>query len=124
FQNFSLCAAFDLLAQITVGHSGSDSGDFTYLIGQILGHYVDVFRTFFPDTMNTSDLGLTTEYTLGTDLAGDTRHFATKNLKLIHHGVDGPFERGNFGVHFERMNLYLHRKVTVGDLSDDAANFS
>ena len=106
-----------------MGDRGSDSGDFAYLIRKILGHDVDVFRKFLPDAVDAGNLCLTTEDAFRADLTGDTRHLATKDLQLVHHSVDSAFERCDFRVHFQRVNLHLHREVTVGDLGDDATNF-
>lgn len=80
FQNFSLSAAFDFLTEVSMSDGGGDGGDFAHLIGEVLGHDVDIFREFFPDAVDAGDLRLAAEDTFRADLAGDTGHFTTKDL--------------------------------------------
>lgn len=79
---------------------------------------------FLPRSVDALDLGLAAEDTLGSDLAGDTGHFAGEDLELVHHGVDGALEGGDFGVHLDRVHADLLGEVATGDGCDDLADLA
>src|SRR6266498_2590000 len=56
--------------------------------------------------------GLTAQLAFGTDLAGDARHLAGERVELVHHGIDGVLELGNFAAHVDGD---LFGKVAAGD---------
>src|SRR5262249_10094294 len=55
---------------------------------------------------------LTAELAFGADLTRDARHFAGEAVELVHHGVDGVLQLGDFAAHVDGD---LFRKVAVGD---------
>lgn len=77
--------------------------------------FLTVIREFLPGSLDACYLGLTTELTLSTDFPGYTRHFASKCLKLVRHGIDGILERCDFGVHLDIVNGDLFGEITAGD---------
>ena len=74
--------------------------------------------------MYAGNLSLPTEHTFSTDFPGDPRYFASKYFKLVHHRVDRPFERCDFRIHLRVVDLDSHRQIAVGDLCNDASDFS
>src|SRR5262249_6291575 len=57
-------------------------------------------------------VGLTTQPSLGADLAGDAGHLGGERPELVHHGVDGVLQLQDLAAHVDGDLL---RQVTVGD---------
>ena len=101
-----------VLAQVAVGHGGDDLDDATNLLGEIGRHDVDVVGEVLPGARDTRHLGLTTQQTLGADLASHTRHFRGERVELVHHGVDGVLQLENLALHVDGD---LARQVAARD---------
>lgn len=80
-----------------------------------------VFRQFLPDTIDSSDLRLSTQFTFRADFLRHPGDLTPKHLQLIHHGIDSALERRNFGIHFDGMYLDLFAQIAVCDGGDNAA---
>src|SRR6478609_4854901 len=83
-----------------------------------------VICKLFPYTIHTADAGLSTEEAFRADLTGDSGYLTGESLELIHHLVDGAFERGDFRVHFYRIHANLHGQIAAGDGGDDGTDLS
>ena len=65
----------EFLPQIAVRHGSHDFHDAAHLVGQIGGHDVDRVGQILPGSGNTGHVGLTAEFSVGSDFARDARHF-------------------------------------------------
>jgi hypothetical protein len=61
----------DVLGEVTLGHGGGDLGDVAHLVGQVVGHGVDVVGQVLPHARHAGDGRLPAELALGAHLAGD-----------------------------------------------------
>src|SRR6185437_6340351 len=96
-------------------------GDVAHLCGQVRGHEIDVVGQVLPGACHAGHLRLAAQLAVGTDFAGDARHFGGEGVELVDHGVDGGLEVENFALHIHRD---LARKVAArhggGDFGDVA----
>src|SRR6185369_3794347 len=56
-------------------------------------------RKIFPGTRNARNTGLTSKTPCATYFPGNARHFSSKSIQLLHHRVDGFFQKKNFAAH-------------------------
>ncbi len=87
-ENFALHVDGDLLRQVTVGHGGRHRRDVSHLSGQVAAMKFTLSVRVFPGAGNAFDASLPTEFSFGTDFAGDAGHFRGEGSKLIDHRVD------------------------------------
>src|SRR5262249_43819491 len=80
---------------------------------------VDVVGEVLPDAADASDLRLTAELALGTDLARHARHFGGEGVELVDHGIDRLLQLQDFALH---VGSDLARQVAVGDGSGHLGN--
>src|SRR6266540_3305648 len=73
-QNLAANVDGDLLGQITRGHGNRHVRNVAHLRRQVAGHLVDVVGEVFPRAGDPWHGGLTTEFSIGTDLASDAAH--------------------------------------------------
>ena len=92
----------DLLRQVAAGDCGRDVGDVAHLRRQVAGHEVDAVGQVLPGAGDAGHLRLAAELAFGADFARHARHFRSKAVELVHHGVDGVFELENFAAHIDR----------------------
>src|SRR5204863_99636 len=109
-QNFALHVDGDLARQVAARHGGGDFGDVADLGGEVAGHRVDAVGQVLPRAGDAGHVGLAAEPAFGADLAGHARHFAGEGVELVHHGVDGVLQLGDFAAHVDRDLL---RQVAV-----------
>ena len=102
----------DLLRKIAVGDGRRHVGDVAHLIGQAVGHRIDVVGQILPSAGDARHLRLSAELALGADFAGDARHLTGEGVELIDHRVDGLFQLQDLAADVDRD---LARKVAVGD---------
>ena len=100
----------DVLGQVALGHGGGDLGDVPHLVGQVVGHGVDVVGQVLPHAGHARHGGLTAELALGADLAGHPGHLGGEGGELVHHRVDGVLQ-------LEQLAPQLH-----GDLAGQVAS--
>src|SRR5439155_1605737 len=90
--------------------------DVADLRGQVAGHGVDGVGEVLPGAGHVADVGLTAEFALGADLAGDARDFGGEGAELIDHRVDGVLELEHLAADVDGD---LSRKIAVGDGGSD-----
>src|SRR5699024_3877741 len=88
-EHLTLSVHGDLLAQVALGDRGRDLRDVADLVGEAVGHRVDVVGEVLPDTRHALDVGAAAELALGADLAGHPRDLVGEGVQLVDHGVDG-----------------------------------
>src|SRR5690606_27317772 len=91
----------DLLGQVATGDGGRDFRDVTDLAGEVVGHGVHIVGQILPRAGDAGHGGLTAEFTLGTDLAGDARHLGSERVELVDHGVDRVLQLQNLALHVD-----------------------
>ena len=79
----------ELALEVAVGDGGHDARDAAHLVGQVVGHEVDVVGEVLPGAGHAPHLGLAAELAFGADLARDARHLGGERAELIDHRVDG-----------------------------------
>ena len=102
----------DLLAQVTLGDGGRDLRDVTHLVGEAVGHGVDVVGQVLPDARHALDVGPTSELALRADLAGHPGDLVGKGVQLVDHGVDGVLQGQHLTLH---VHLDLLGEIALGD---------
>src|SRR6202043_1795908 len=115
-EDFAAHVDRDLLRQVAAGDRGRDFGDVAHLGGQVRGHEVDVVGEVLPGAGDLGHLGLSAELAFGADLARHARHFGSKGVELVDHGVDGVFQLEDFALHVHRD---LARQVAARDRGGD-----
>ena len=98
------------------------SRDVTHLIGQVAGHGIDAIRQILPGACHALHVRLAAQNTFRADLARHARHFRSKSVQLIHHGIDGVLQLQNFALHidrdFARQVAIGHGRRHFGDVTD------
>lgn len=79
---------------------------------------------FGPNTVDSWEVGLSTQPAFGSDLLGEEGDLTGKLLQLVHHLIDGTFEVHDFRVHLLCVDEHLLAQVTHGDSGDDVANLT
>ena len=76
----------------------------------------------FPGSSHAGHLGLSAEFSFGTDFAGHARDFGGERVELVHHRVDGVLQFENFAFHvdgdFAGEIAAGHGGRYFGDVSD------
>src|SRR5207253_1110924 len=119
--DFSLGVHRQFLCEHTVGDRGYDFHDATNLFGQVCRHHVDVIREIFPRAGHTGHLRLSAQFAFRAHFAGDTSHFCSEGVQLVHHGVDGVLQLENFALHVDGD---FSRQVAAGDGRGDLCDVS
>ena len=78
----------DFLRQVTPRYSRGHLGNVSHLLGEVLGHHINVIRQVFPDAGHAVDLGLAAERSFRTQLAGHARDFRRQRGQVVGHRVD------------------------------------
>src|SRR5699024_5004854 len=102
----------DLLAQVTLGDGGRDLRGVTHLVGEAVGHGVDVVGQVLPDARHTLDVGPASELALRADLAGHPGDLVGEGVQLVDHGVDGVLQGQHLTLH---VHLDLLGEIALGD---------
>src|SRR5206468_853688 len=109
----------DLLGKIAASDGGRDLRDVAHLIGEVVGHRVDVVGKVFPGPGGTQHAGLAAQPAFGTHLACHATDFAGERIELVDHGVDGVLQPEDLAAN---VNGDLLRQVASGyggrDLGD------
>src|SRR5438105_3340434 len=111
-RDLTLGLQLELFLQVALGDGGDDPGDASYLVGQVAGHHVHVVGEVLPGAGHPLDLGLTTQLSLGTDLAGHPADFGGEGIELVDHDVDGVLQLQDLAAHIDRDLL---GQVAPGD---------
>src|SRR3569833_1429748 len=120
-ENLSSALGLHLLGEITLGDGRGHVDNVSHLRGQVVGHGVDVHRQLVPHSLDTHDVGLATQYALGSDIAGDTSDFGCECPQLIHHCVDRLLELQNLT---SGRPLDLLGQISVGDGRGHGCDFA
>ena len=91
-RHFALGFNRQLLFEAAIGHSGHDFDDAADLRREICRHNIDVVRQILPRARHFRHDGLATKLALRADFAGHARHFGSKRIQLVDHGVDRFFQ--------------------------------
>ena len=112
----------DLLRQVALGDRAGHRGNIPHLLGQVERHQVDVLGEVLPDTRNPRHVGLTTQPSLGADLAGQPVHLVTEARQLVDHRVDGVLQCRDLTLGFHgdllRQVALGHGLGDTGDVAD------
>ena len=112
----------ELLLQVAVGHRGHHLRDAAHLGREVGRHRVHVVGQVLPDSGDSGYLGLASQCSLGTDLAGHAGHLRGERVELVHHRIHGVLQLENFALHVHRDLLVQlapgHRGGHVGDVAD------
>ena len=113
-----LAARFDgdRPGQVTLRHGSRDVADRADLVGQVAGELVDVVRQVAPHASGAGHVGLTTEASVDTDVAGDTGHLLGERRQRVDHVVDRVDQRRDLTASGE---VQLAIEVAVGDRGHD-----
>src|SRR5690606_16831600 len=82
----------DLLGEVAARDRGGDLGDVPHLVGEVVGHRVDVVGEVLPDAGDALDVGASAEFALGADFAGHAGDLVGEGGELVDHRVDGVLE--------------------------------
>ncbi|GAA3310293.1 hypothetical protein GCM10020219_015720 [Nonomuraea dietziae] len=111
----------DLLGQVALGDGGGDGGDLADLVGEVVGHEVDVVGEVLPDPRHAADLRLAAQLALCADLSGDSGHLFGEGGELVDHRVDGVLQLEHLA---DRVDGHLAAQVALrhggGHLGDVA----
>ena len=115
---FDLALGFEhqLAPQVAVGDGGHDPGDAAHLVGQVVGHEVDVVGQVLPGAGDALHLRLAAELAFGADLARHARDFRGERAELVDHRVDGVLQLEDLAAHVDGDLL---GEVAVGDRGGD-----
>src|SRR5699024_11429992 len=69
------------------------------LVGEAVGHGVDVVGQVLPDARHTLDVGPASELALRADLAGHPGDLVGEGVQLVDHGVDGVLQGQHLTLH-------------------------
>src|SRR6185369_11294106 len=86
-EDFAFHVDRDLARQVAAGHGGGDFGDVADLRGEVGREQVDVVGQILPGAADAGHHGLTTQSSLGADLARHARHFGGERAKLLDHRI-------------------------------------
>src|SRR4029077_8474265 len=111
-ENFAAHVDGDLAREVAARHGGRHLGDVADLAGEGRGHVVDRVGQILPGAGDAAHHRLTAELAFGADLARHPRYFAGEGVELVHHGVDGVFQLGDFAAHVDRDFL---GQIATGD---------
>src|SRR5262249_8610530 len=100
-----------LLLQVAVGHCSDHLDDAAYLLGKVIGHYVDVVGEVLPCPGDAWRRRLAAKLALAAHLARHPRHLRGERAQLIHHRVDGLLEEQDLATHIHRN---LAREIAIG----------
>src|SRR5690606_12651094 len=101
------------------GDRGDDVGDAAHLVGQVVGHLVDVVGRVLPGAADARNLRLPAELALGADLARHAGYFAGERVQLVYHRVDGVLELEDLALHVDGD---LAREIAAGDRRGDVGD--
>src|SRR5262249_51355718 len=102
-------------------HGGCDFGDVTDLARKVRRHEIYIVCEVLPGSGHAGHFGLSTEFAVGADFAGDTGDFSGEGDELVGHRVDGVLEFENFA--FDVVGDFAG-EVAAGDSSGDFSNVS
>src|SRR5690606_5076554 len=106
---------------VLLGDRGGDVGDGAHLVGQVVGHLVDVVGQVLPGAADARNLRLPAELALGADLARHAGYFAGERVQLVDHRVDGVLELEDLALHVDGDLLgkipQRHRCGHFGDVA-------
>ncbi len=108
-----------LRGEIARGYSRGYFGDVADLSREITSHRVDGIGKILPHSAYAFDLGLASEFTVGTHFARHARYFAREGIKLIHHGVDGVLQLENLSPN---VHSDFRREVAFRDSRGNTCN--
>src|SRR5690606_23601941 len=108
-----------LALEIALGDRGDDVGDAAHLVGQVVGHLVDVVGQVLPGAADARNLRLPAELALGADLARHAGYFAGERVQLVYHRVDGVLELEDLALHVDGD---LAREIAAGDRRGDVGD--
>src|SRR5205085_8697753 len=112
FESFAFGVYRDLARQVSAGDGGGHVGNVADLVGQVLGHRVDVVGEILPGARDARHDSLAAEFPFGPYFAGDTADFGSESVELVHHGVDRVFQLENFALHIDGD---LAGEIALGD---------
>src|SRR5439155_1670391 len=111
----------DLLGKIAASDGGRDLRDVAHLIGQVVGHRVDVVGKVFPGPGGTQHVGLAAQPAFGTHLPCHATDFRGEGVQLVDHDIDGVLQLEDLALHFDGDLLgeiaLLHGGGDVGDIA-------
>lgn len=119
-EHFSPTLGLDFLCEVSLGDGCGDLDNVAHLGRQIVGHGVDVDGQIVPHALDAPNVGLSAQYTLGSDISCYARDFGCKCSKLVHHGVYGLLELQDFSLCW---SLNLLCQIAVSDGCCDGGNF-
>src|SRR6202041_1216848 len=93
FQNFALHVHGDFAGEVATRHGGGDLGNISNLTGEVSGHGVDRIGQVFPGSGDAGDVSLAAEAAFAANFARNAGDFTGEGVELVHHGVDGFFEK-------------------------------
>src|SRR5205823_6073828 len=102
----------DLLGKIAASDGGRDLRDVAHLIGEVVGHRVDVVGEVFPGPGGTQHAGLAAQPAFGTHLACHATDFRGEGVQLVAHDIDGVLQPKDLGAD---VNGDLLGQVASGD---------
>src|SRR5205823_14943357 len=86
-EDLAACVDGDLLAQVAGRDCGRDVRDVAHLVGEVVGHRVDVVREVLPRAADALDVRLAAQAALRADLSRDTRDLVGEGRELGDHRV-------------------------------------
>ena len=125
FQNLPMNLNRNFLGEVALGHRRRHVGDVSHLVGEVVGHQVDVVGEVFPDSGDPFDSGLTSQLTLSAHFPRYSRYLVGEGVQLSHHPVadlgrsqELPPERPAFLVGQNALGKipFGHRTDNPGDL--------
>jgi hypothetical protein len=100
----------DLLARSPFATAVVTVGDVAHLVGEVVGHCVDVVGQVLPGAGHALHVRLAAEAALGADLAGDARDLVRERGELVDHRVDRVLQLENLAAD---VNGDLPREIAV-----------
>ncbi|MGX1515896.1 hypothetical protein RKD44_007184 [Streptomyces collinus] len=112
FEDLAARVDVDLLRQVALGHRGRHEGDVAHLVGEVVGHRVDVVGQVLPGAGDVRHVRLAAQSPVGADLPGDPGDLVGERRQRVHHGVDHVGQRRDLALGVDGDPL---RQVAAGD---------